>query len=214
MKKLIFSALALIGLLAVSCNKEKEMPVLRTDEPVNTHTVSIKASIAPETRTSYADDKTFSWVENDSITVVTLSPDEEYIRLVTFYAQSSGPETIFSGEVEEGYTLYNMAFYAAAGTGGVHFGGEDDSNLYYFLPAGTSIDGDTKTEYTVESANPLSNLPLIGVKKEEDDSYLFYTATGAAKFSFTDVPEGAAYRVFRRTPVGLLHLERRRNHHQ
>ena len=105
MKKLIFSALALIGLLAVSCNKEKEMPVLRTDEPVNTHTVSIKASIAPETRTSYADDKTFSWVENDSITVVTLSPDEEYIRLVTFYAQSSGPETIFSGEVEEGYTL-------------------------------------------------------------------------------------------------------------
>jgi hypothetical protein len=193
MKKLIFSALALIGLLAVSCNKEKEMPVLRTDEPVNTHTVSIKASIAPETRTSYADDKTFSWVENDSITVVTLSPDEEYIRLVTFYAQSSGPETIFSGEVEEGYTLYNMAFYAAAGTGGVHFGGEDDSNLYYFLPAGTSIDGDTKTEYTVESANPLSNLPLIGVKKEEDDSYLFYTATGAAKFSFTDVPEGAAY---------------------
>ncbi len=76
MKKLIFSALALIGLLAVSCNKEKEMPVLRTDEPVNTHTVSIKASIAPEPRASYADDQPFSWVEKDSIPVGTLSPAE------------------------------------------------------------------------------------------------------------------------------------------
>ena len=202
MKKSIFSALALIGLLAVSCSKEKEAPVLRTDEPVNTRTVSIKATIAPETRTSYTDDKTFSWVEKDSITVVTLSPDEEYIRLTTFYAQSSGPETIFTGEVEEGYTLYTMAFYNSQSH--VHFSGEDgDSNLYFNLPTFTKIDGDGKKEYIEASSNPLANLPLIGVQQEEDDSYLFYTASGAAKFSFTDIPEGAAYFVIELSDVPL-----------
>ena len=191
MKKFFFFAAALIGLLAVSCNKEKEAPV--SIDPVKgaTHTVSFKATIAPETRTSYADDKTFSWVKNDSIIVVTLSPDEKYIRLSTFYAQSSGAETIFTGEVEDGYTLYSLAFYTSAGAS-VAFGEDDDNNIYFYLPSFINIDGDPETDYTAESANPLANLPLMGVQ-QEDDSYLFYTATGAAKFTFTDVPEGAAY---------------------
>ena len=190
MKKFFFFAVALTGLLAVSCNKEKEMPAALDPATGSTHTVSFKASIAPETRTSYADDKTFSWVEKDSITVVTLSPDEEYIRLTTFYAQSSGPETVFSGEVEDGYTLYSLAFYAAAGSG-VAFGGDDDSNIYFYLPSFTDID-DSESDFPVASSNPLANMPLIG-EQQEDDSYLFYTATGAAKFTFTDIPEGAAY---------------------
>ena len=191
MKRFFLFAAALVGLLAVSCNKEKDMPVAIDRVAGPTHTVSFKATIAPETRTSYADDKTFSWKEKDSVIVLTLSPDEQYIRLTTFYAESAGTETIFSGEVEEGYTLYNLAFYTAAGSG-VAFGGEDDSNIYFYLPSGTYIDGDSKTDYTVESANPLANLPLIG-QQQEDNSYRFYTATGAAKFTFTDVPEGAAY---------------------
>jgi hypothetical protein len=190
MKKFFFFAVALTGLLAVSCNKEKEMPVALDPATGSTHTVSFKATIAPETRTSYADDKTFSWEEKDSITVITLSPDEEYIRLTTFYAQSSGPETIFSGEVEDGYTLYSLAFYTAAGSG-VAFGGEDDSNIYFYLPSITDID-DSESDFPVASSNPLANMPLIG-QKQEDDSYLFYTASGAAKFTFTDIPEGAAY---------------------
>jgi hypothetical protein len=84
-----------------------------------------------------------------------------------------------------------MAFYTAAGSF-VAFGGEDDNNIYLYLPTWTAVDGDPKEEYTVESANPLANLPLIGVQME-DGSYVFYTATGAAKFTFTDIPEGAAY---------------------
>ncbi|MBQ9892242.1 MAG: hypothetical protein IJM35_03680, partial [Bacteroidales bacterium] len=191
MKKYLYGILALAGILTISCNKVAEPEVVVPESAAGKHLVSIKASIAPETRTSYADDKSFSWVKDDSITVITLSPDEQYIRLSTFYAQSSGPETVFTGEVEEGYTLYTMAFYTAANSG-VAFGGEGDSNIYFYLPSGTAIDGDPETEYTVESANPLANMPLIGVQ-QEDDSYLFYSATGAAKFTFTDIPEGASY---------------------
>ena len=190
MKKFFFLAAALTGLLAVSCNKEKEVSVVTPATP-GKHVVSIKAAIAPETRTSYADDKTFSWVKNDSIIVATLSADENYIRLETLYAQSSGPETVFTGEVEDGYSLYSLAFYTAAGSY-VAFGQDDDNNIYFYLPSFTVIDGDPETQYTVASSNPLANLPLMGVQ-QDDNSYLFYTATGAAKFTFTDIPEGAAY---------------------
>ena len=199
MKRFFVFAAALTGLLAVSCNKEVEAPVVPAETTASTHTVSIKAAIAPGTRTSYADDKTFSWRQNDSIIIVTLSPDQDYIRLSTFYAQSSGPETIFTGEVEDGYTLYSLAFYTAAGSG-VSFGSGEDNNIYFYLPTLTSIDGES--EYTVESANPLANLPLMGMQ-QEDDSYVFYTATGAAKFTFTDIPEGAAYFAIEMSDVPL-----------
>lgn len=191
MKKLFLFAVALTGLLAASCTREKDIPVAIEREMGPTHTVSIKASIEPGTRTSYADDKTFSWEATDSIIVLTLSPDEEYVRLAVFYAQSAGPETIFSGEVEDGYTLYSLAFYTATNSY-VTFGDEGDNNIYYNLPTFTFIDGDSEVYYTAESANPLENLPLIGVQME-DGSYLFRTLTGAAKFTFTDIPEGASY---------------------
>ena len=98
MKKFFFFAAALIGLLAVSCNKEKEAPVA----PVTAgkHPVSIKAAIAPGTRTSYENDKTFSWKAGDVIFVMTYSEADGYLRLEEFTAESDGPETIFTGEVE------------------------------------------------------------------------------------------------------------------
>ena len=102
MKKAFYIIAALTGLALLSCNKEKETPVVPAPEKGLTHTVSIKATIAPETRTSYLDDKTFTWKAQDSILVFTLSPDGEDLSVSTFYAESDGPTTVFSGEVEEG----------------------------------------------------------------------------------------------------------------
>lgn len=190
MKKSIFSLFALAAILFASCNKEQEAPVV--PESAGRHAVSIKASITPGTRTSYENDKTFSWKAGDVIQVMTISADESYLRLEDFTAESDGPETIFSGEVEDGYTLYGNAFYTAKESY-VAFGGEGDSNFYLNFPSFTYIDGDSETYYTVDSANPLENLPLIGFKGEEDDTYVFQTAAGAAKFTFEDIPEGAEY---------------------
>ena len=190
MKKFFFFAAALIGLLAVSCNKEKEAPVA----PVTAgkHPVSIKAAIAPGTRTSYENDKTFSWKAGDVIFVMTYSEADGYLRLEEFTAESDGPETIFTGEVEDGYGLYGNAFYTAKDSY-VAFGGEDDGNIYLNFPSFTYVDGDNEKYYTVDSNNPLMNLPLTGYKGEDDDTYVFQTAAGAVKFTFEDIPEGAAY---------------------
>ena len=189
MKKFFFFAVALTGLLAVSCNKEKEAPV--AVEPGSTRTVSIKAVITPGTRTSYENDKTFSWKKGDVVLVMT--SDETYIHLREFTAESDGPETVLTGEVPEGETLSSNAFYTAKESYVAFGSDEGDNNIYLNFPSFTYIDGDSETYYTVDSANPLMNLPLVGFKGESDDTFVFQTAAGAVKFTFTDIPEGVAY---------------------
>lgn len=189
MKKLAYSILALAAIL-VSCNKEQEAPVAPSTP--GKHPVSIKAAIAPGTRTSYENDKTFSWKAGDVIEVMTYSEAEGYLRLEEFTAESDGTETIFTGEVEDGYALYGNAFYTAKDSY-VAFGGEGDGNIYLNFPSFTYIDGDSSNYYTVDSDNPLMNLPLTGFKGENDDTYVFQTAAGAVKFTFENIPEGVAY---------------------
>ena len=190
MKKFFFFAVALMGLLAVSCNKEKEAPV--TLDNSGKHLVSVKATIEPGTRTSYENDKTFSWVEGDVVKFLVLSADEQHIHFQEFTAQSSGRTTVFEAELEEGETLYGIGFYTPKDSF-MSFGqDEEDGNVYMYFPTFIYIDGDNEKYYTVNSANPLENLPLTGIQAE-DGSFVFRTAGGAAKFSFTDVPEGAAY---------------------
>ena len=190
MKKYLFGIIALAGILTVSCNKVAEPEAVVREAAPGTHLVTIKASIAPGTRTSYADDKTFSWKAGDVIKVMTAS--EQSLQLVDFTAQSDGPETTFTGEVEDGFALYSNAFYTAKESY-VAFGGEDDNNIYLNFPSFTYINGDSEKYYTVDSANPLENLPLVGFKGEDDDTYVFQTAAGAARFTFENIPEGAEY---------------------
>jgi len=200
MKKFAFSLLALAGILSVSCNKEQEAPVAPSVTP-GKHQVTVKATIAPGTRTSYTDDKTFAWVEGDVVYFMVLSADETQISLEEFTAESSGTETYFIGELAEGETLYGLAFYTAKESY-MAFGGEDDNNLYMNFPSFIRIDGDSEKYYTVDSANPLENLPLAGYKLD-DGSFVFWTAGGAAKFSFEDLPEGSAYFVLENSSNAL-----------
>ena len=190
MKKLFFLAVALTGLLTVSCNKEKEAPV--AIDNAGKHLVSVKATIEPGTRTSYENDKTFSWVEGDVAQFLVLSADGEQIHFEEFTAQSSGRTTTFTAELDEGETLYGVGFYTAKDSFMTFGQTEDDGNLYMYFPSFVRIDGDNEKYYTVSSDNPLENLPLTGIQNE-DGSFAFRTAGGAAKFTFTDVPEGAAY---------------------
>ena len=64
MKKVLYSVLALAGLFAVSCAKEMNSP---EDANIPTHEVTIVATGSLDTKTSYADGKTFSWVVRDSV---------------------------------------------------------------------------------------------------------------------------------------------------
>ena len=167
MKKFFFFAAALIGLLAVSCNKEKEAPVA----PVTAgkHPVSIKAAIAPGTRTSYENDKTFSWVEGDTIHVYTVNEATSMARVAKLVAQSSGASVDFVGEVEDGFELTSFAVYTAKNS----WLSWDENDFYVYLPGTTAID-DAEYEFNVDSNNPMSNVPLVG---DVDDQGVFHFST-------------------------------------
>ena len=190
MKKLFYSALALAGIFAVSCNKEKEQ--VAPAAPVNTHTVTISATFGEETRTAYANDKTFSWNVKDSIYVLTSNDATGYIRFAKFYAQSSGVTVDFKGEVEDGYEPYAIAVYTAADSYVAFGSDEEDDNIYVNLPGSTYIDGTDPNYYTVSSSNPLANLPLVGVQ-DEGGVYAFHSAMGVVKFTLTDLDPSARW---------------------
>lgn len=203
MKKLIYSVLALAGVLAVSCNKEVEAPVA-TELTGNTHTVTLKAAFAQEgnTRTSYANNKTFSWEEGDIVYVRCANLDTEQWYWVEFSAVSSGPTTDLTGEVENGFEPYDVAVYVP-GPDYVNTLVYNESSVAVVAPISYHLDGagltindeGEKSPYwnsvNIPSDEPLSLLPLVSVTK--DEVLYFQTAMGVLKVNLTDVPAEATH---------------------
>lgn len=172
MKKVLYSVLALAGLFALSCNKEMNSP---EDANIPTHEVTIVATGSLDTKTSYADGKTFSWVVRDSVYVYTTDgSDGEFVK---FYAKSTAATSEFTGEVKDGYRPSSIAFYPAESSPLTLSG-----KTYTFLP----------TIYNEEGRDPYSYTPMVGIA-QKDGSFKFSTATGLIKFSFTDLDEKASF---------------------
>ena len=186
MKKLIYSVFALAGILTVSCTKEVEAPVTPAEETAKTFIpYSFKGTIGEDTRTAYADNKTFSWKAGDKIDLYTHNETEGYYQISTFEAQEDGVTTTFAGELEDGYAPGPLAVYPD-NTGFVN------SQPAVYVPSYIEIDGDSEKYYTASSDNPLENLVLVGRVNEEGNAYAFKTAMGAVKLTFTDLPEGSS----------------------
>ena len=203
MKKLIYSVLALAGVLAVSCNKEVEAPETAPELTGTTHTVTLKAAFAQEgdTRTSYANNKTFSWEEGDIVYVRCLNEETEQWYWAEFTAESSGATTDLTGEVDDGYEPYDIAAYVP--------GPDYVASIYYndayaalVAPISYHKDGygltvgeDGNSPYwnsvNMPSDEPLSLLPLISTTK--DDVLYFQSAMGVLKVNLTDVPAEATH---------------------
>ena len=200
MKKLLYSVLALAGIFAVSCNKEIEAPVA-PEHNGNTHKVTLKAAFANEgaTRTEYANNKTFSWVEGDVVYVRCLNEEEEKWYWAPFVAETSGEVTDLTGEVDDGYEPYDVAVYVPGDNyvGSVYY---NESTVRVVAPISYHEDGyglveasDGNSPYwnsvEIPSDNPLSLLPLVSVTK--DETLYFQTAMGVLKLNLTDVPAAA-----------------------
>ena len=174
MKKIILPVLALAAALTVSCNKEQG-----TDSPAAkaSKKVTIEASI-DGTKTYYANDKTFSWLAGDEISVMEELDGE--VKFDVFTAAAEGRATSFNGEISEGATFGKWAVYPATLEPEV-----DEAGVLSFKVQHGSVQ-------EIDPANPLKYLPLVG-QKQEDGKYKFSTAMGAVKFSFTNVPANAYY---------------------
>ena len=177
MKKavIILAALALVG-----CAKEvgrvetAEAPVL----PEN-RTVTITAGFDQATKTAYDAQGKFSWVAGDQIGVVVSNGQET--KQVTFVADASGATTTFTGQVDAGYELTDLASYPFTG----QYDGYACNDLAWDPEVGGwRIWGSIKPSLT----DPLSSTPLIGKRIEGTQGYNFTTAVGIVKFTVKNVP--------------------------
>lgn len=185
MKRILIASLAFFGLFAVSCNKEIEAPVAPAENTVSVHRQTITATIGDDTRTAYADFQKFSWKAGDKVDIFTIN-EENNVRIATFAAQEDGKTTVFEGDVEDGFSLANLAVYPDR-AGFI----EDDLALY--TPSLVYVDGTDPNYYFVSSENPLENLALVGRLNDDNTAYAFKTAMGAIKVTLTDLSSDAAF---------------------
>lgn len=107
---LLFMAAAVLA----ACQKEKEPAA------PGTYTYTIKAGHG-ETRTDYAADGAFTWTAGDQISVLFNNGTQN--KFFTLTAAAPGATAVFSGEIEEGYTI------------GASDGTETDKKIWGLYPA-------------------------------------------------------------------------------
>ena len=198
MKKFFYTILAFAAVVA--CSKEKEAPV-KEDGPVEggAYELSINAYVDEGnlTKTSYAADGAFSWVQKDTIRVRIKNTVDEKVSLCNMYAKSSGASTEFSVTLSaDNYRPDSIAVYTpykTAMSNTIY----DGSSVRVSMPLSYHLDGANKAGMTYynkvsfSSANPLSVLPLVGVQ-QQDGSFKFQTAVGVLHVQLTGLEDKAA----------------------
>ena len=171
---LLFTAVAFVACNKVSetiINEPVEVPV-NNDIPAGYHLVTLSAAQAEavdeDTKTTYANDKVFSWTSGDEISV--LFNDGSTNRFFTFSTTGTGASATFTGLVEDGFDYEG----SVGGTKWALFPANDnhvytsDTDIKFFLPTGTN--------------GNVCNIPMIANYSES--TYRFYHLCGALKFTF------------------------------
>ena len=167
-KQFVLIAAAVAALFAVSCVKENPVE----DAPVQgaMKEVTITASIDEATKTSYDAEGVFSWTKGDKVSV--LASDNLFY---TFTAKTSGASTELVGQIPEGATLGRFAYFPASDN---HTYDSSTWYSYYSIDEYKDLDGISSAE-----------IPMYALKGE-NNTYAFKHLTGAAKLTFTNIPEG------------------------
>lgn len=175
MRKHLIGTILVLSALA-ACNKEIDTQTPSTVDPVEETpagkvTLTFKATIGEETRTTYANDQTASWAAGDKISVrVTDGTNFETAEFSTTDGET------FTGQVTDGYTTIVSGVYPAD-ENHVFSGGSVQS---VYLPdtydLGTANDGGIA-------------LPMVGEMKKKNgvDTFTFHHICGALKIEIVDI---------------------------
>lgn len=179
MRKMYFWGISL-AVLFTACTAVTKEEDAGTLVPEGYKILTIEASQGAETRTAYAGDKTFSWSAGDQISVLCNDGSESFwqtFTVVTPAASSSFTATV-PAHVSIGPLGDNkkVALYPASDNH--EYRGTD--NYYYHIPAERDF-------RTASGGHAETAIPMLAWG-DEDDNFAFSNMTGAAKFTFTDIP--------------------------
>ena len=200
MKKVLYSVLALAGLLTLSCAKEIDAPNAEFAQE-NLVPLTLTASYDVATKVTYEGLKTFGWEANDSIKVRVVSGDNKKYGWYALGAKAAGATAQFVGDVPDTYTPRDYAFYPGFkqnSTGGTSSAPSVRLPITYYLdevdassnPIAPHIDPSNCTKVYVSSANPLQFLPSVG-SLQEGGSFKFQAAYGVLNIQMTDLDDAA-----------------------
>lgn len=163
-RRFILMSAVVAALFTASCAVE----IVDLNENINVQggmkEVTITASVAPETKTAYDVDGTFSWHKGDQISI--MGTDYNFYTLT---ANQGGATTTFTGYVKEGVTLRQEAFFPAdPGTN------RTESSYYFNIPQYKDL------------LSGSADLPMGAYSGTT--TYVFKHITGAALLTFTNFP--------------------------
>lgn len=177
MKRILIGAMAALALSACTA----EMAPDWAEEPEYKELTITSTLDESVTKTAYAGEKTFSWSVGDKISV--LCNDGTANRWETFTAQSAGKTSQFKAQVAASVKIgpldgsfSGVALFPAC-EDHVY---QDKDNMAFALPA-------TRDFRAAGGGHASADLPMFAWA-DGDGSYAFTHLTGAAKFSFKDVP--------------------------
>lgn len=174
----ILFAIAIV--FTIACNKSGTLPT-QDDNNLGWHTVTLNATIDSEnTKTAYAEEKTFSWTTGDKISVLMNNGSEN--KFFTLEAQSAGSaSTSFSGLVLDGYDYFGSfedgtkwALYPASDEHEFHndWDGVKRYKILFHVPSEVDL-----------STNFSANIPMMALG-DGDNNYAFTPLSSTFKFTF------------------------------
>lgn len=172
MKKIVFFFSVLAACMMVSCNKETTIlqSVDADDNQDGMQRVTISASIADATKTSYSSDPSdessllFSWTAGDEISV--LCSDGNFY---TFTAESTASTSTFSGSIPKGASIGAKAYFPA---------NDNHTSSSYYLPSYKDI-----------TSHDSADIPMYGTKGA-GDAFSFVHCAGALLITIENIPDG------------------------
>ena len=182
----IYAALAAL-IFAAGCNGT---PLVEIEPEEGTYEFCLEASADfGDTRTTFENDKTFSWNKGDQISVLFHKGTTD--KFFTLTAQSGGASCTFKGGVTTGYTIgandgSNFALYPASD--GHKYA---DGAVTYYRPAEIEMSPDGFS----------SNIPMAAIALSSN-SFKFRPMCGIVKFSFSGLSAS-------RVKLGVKNLNKR-----
>lgn len=178
-KYLSIASMAIAAAFAAACTFVE--PELVNDditpaEPTQEYKLVTVSAENPQTKTAYAGEKTFSWSDEDQISIYCT--DATYpanTGFYTFTTETGGSASAtFTGSIPATAEIGSVALYPAS------TGHSYSDSKYHF-----QVDGEKNYIASHESAD----VPMYGVNGGTDN-FSFTQMTGAVKFTVNNVPDG------------------------
>lgn len=187
MKKITLNLLCIVLVSTVSCSKKN---IHSTDSAQNGFSIKAYVAEGEITKTSYENEKTFSWLGNECLSMQLINNQTGKRDRWIFYndTEGGGPTATFksSGSLStDTWGLGDYAFYPIPGNSYCPAGnntfnaGKVETNK---TEKGLTIYNDFKSSVS----NPLQFLPLIGCKDSEGN-FVFHSATGILKITINNI---------------------------